>query len=126
MLDLLKLAAEVAVSKGDTHRNFLLGAVAIRKDQAIVRSANGSAYMPCPSAHAETRILKKCGRGATIYVARIARKDGCMALARPCNGCWMMMRHYDVSKCYYTINNKEFGVITFGNGSFTERIKKDI
>lgn len=124
MHELLRLAAEVAVSKNDTHRNFLLGAVAVRRDQAIVKSSNGSAYVPYPSAHAEARVCRKAGLGSTIYVARIARKDGCLALARPCNGCWMIMRNHRVRKCYYTISETEYGIITFGDGSFVERIKK--
>lgn len=127
MLNLLLEAAKVAVNNGDQTRSFCLGAIAIRRDQAVVRSHNGSAYVPYGPAHAERRCLAKAGRGAELYVARVARRDAKLALARPCNGCWLFMRRHCVTRCYYTISENEYGIITFGgNGSdaFTERVKK--
>lgn len=121
MLKLLKEAARVAVSSADDHRAFFLGAVAVREDQAIVKSANGASPGPDRTVHAEARALKKAGYGATVYVARVARKDGKLALARPCNNCWTAMKRAHVTKCYYTISENEYGIITFDND--TERTK---
>lgn len=123
MIDLLKLAAKVATPKCESKRSFYLGAVAVRRDQTVVKSSNGSSFSPFGPAHAEARVLKKAGHGATIYVARVTRKDGALTLSRPCNGCWLLMKSQYVAKCYYTISETEYGIIVFNNNSFTERVK---
>ena len=63
--DNFTLAKEVAASAGDhDKRSFLLGAVAIRQDGAVVRSPNGAQFSSAghsdfrilPNAHAEYRV----------------------------------------------------------------------
>lgn len=128
MLHLLLEAAKIATNSGDRGRCFLLGAIGVRQDQAIVRAHNGMVYIPQPSAHAERRCLKKAGYGCTIYVARIVKLNGSLGLARPCNNCWLAMQRQGVVRCYYTISNTEYGVITFGQNkdSYTERVRQTI
>jgi len=124
MLPLLRRAADVAVNQGEEGRSFLLGAVAIRRDQAVVQSSNGIGYFPCKLAHAEARVLKKAGKNSIVYVARVSRKDGSLVLARPCESCQSMMIRSCVKKCYYTISDNEYGVMVFqNNNTFSERIK---
>src|SRR5690554_3819666 len=105
---MLELAARVALS-GRDNRNFKLGCVARRKDGAIVYSVNELIRFPTPSAHAEARVLKKSGRGATLWVARIT-KDSTWTIARPCARCQAKIRNMNVQKVYYTIAPNEFGV----------------
>jgi tRNA(Arg) A34 adenosine deaminase TadA len=122
MLTLLRLAAEIAVSSGDEARSFVLGAVAVRnRDGVIVRSTNGSAYFPYGPAHAEARVLKKAGKHAVIYVARVSRRDGKLTMSRPCSGCQELMKSLKVRKCFYTISENEYGIIEFDNNEIFER-----
>jgi cytidine deaminase len=105
MLALLELAAEVADRFADVKRKAFVGAVAIRQDGVLVSSRNLSTIMPSmrvPSIHAERRVLKKAGIGAIVYVARVKR-DGTLALARPCPTCRAMLRSRRIKLVYYTI-----------------------
>ncbi len=124
MLNFLKLAGEVALTDDvNDKRNFWLGAVAIRKDGAIVKSRNGAVianhmgegYCSFPPAHAEARALKKAGQGSILYVARVSRKDRRLALARPCVDCMGLLKAFNVLKCYYTISPYEYGIIDLEN-----------
>ncbi len=123
-IDMLKLAGTKALSKceDDDIRHFFLGAVAVREDGTIVHSRNGSAPSPSPDAHAEARICRKSGYGATIYVSRIRRDTGEYGMARPCKNCQEKMKNYGIKKCYFTISSNEIGVIYFDN-SLSERTK---
>ena len=103
-------AAKRVAFNGDSKRKFKLGAIGIRQDGAIVSACNLPDRAPSPHAHAEARVLKKLGRGGTIYVVRIL-SDGSFANARPCKTCQMLMRSHNVVKCYYSINDCEYGVL---------------
>lgn len=105
----LDLAAKIALGKSD-NKHFLLGAVAERNDGAIVISTNVRTPDANHGAHAETRILKKAGAGATIWLARIDRK-GQWAMSRPCHRCQILLKNKRVRRVYYTISPGEYGVL---------------
>lgn len=110
MLKLLLTAAEVADIKTDRHRKAFLGAVAIRRDGVLVYSRNSSLQDPdkrFPHAHAERRLMRKSGYGATVYVSRVLR-DGHLALAKPCGYCMAALRAYGVEMVYYTISDTQW------------------
>ncbi len=111
----LELAAETAKLNTDLRRH-CLGAVAIRKDGAIVTSRNGSIYMgreTCgyPQGHAEFRCLQKAGIGAIFFVARV-KNGGDLGLAKPCPFCQSLLSR-KVSKVFYTINNDNYGILNW-------------
>jgi len=93
------------------NRTFLLGAVGVRNDGVIVSSSNIAAPDYAPEHHAETRLVRKMTPGSTVWVARVAKKDGNWAMARPCAGCEMRLRRAGVKKVVYTIGPNEWGVI---------------
>jgi len=62
-----KMAGSIATSKKD-RRTYLLGAVAIRGDGCIVKSANGPSPVPAREAHAEYKLCKKLDHGATVLL----------------------------------------------------------
>lgn len=124
-IDMLKLAGRKALSKlnnDEDLRHFFLGAVAKREDGTIVHSRNGSAPAPSPDAHAEARVCRKAGKGATVYVARIRRDTGEFGMARPCIRCQEKMKNFGVKKCYFTVSSHEIGIIVFDN-SLKEKTK---
>ena len=111
MLKLLLTAAEVARPDTDRMRKAFVGAVALRRDRVLVYSRNGSTAAnsaKIPSVHAERRLLRKCGNGAEVYVARVLR-DGHLALAKPCPYCRASLRAQGVEMVYYTISDDEWG-----------------
>jgi tRNA(Arg) A34 adenosine deaminase TadA len=107
MLSLLQVASQVADLTADPCRKAIIGAVAVRKDGVMVASRNGSAKDKCPSIHAEIRALRKSGFGATVYVSRIKR-DGSLAMAKPCPYCMAALRARGVEMVYYTVSNTEW------------------
>ena len=112
-------AKEVALSKKD-RRNFYLGAIGIRSDGAVVSSTNGPAVMmdddkgrkkSFPQAHAEYRLARKLDVDAVVFVCRVKRGSKKIGLARPCEDCQRVLKAVGVKKVYYTINNREYGVL---------------
>lgn len=110
---MLASAASAAIRNKDT-RTFLLGAIGLRADGVFVSSRN----IPAPEAtfecmhHAEARLARKLTPGSTVWVARVARKDGFWAMAKPCRGCERRLRIAGVSRIVYTIGPNEWGVIS--------------
>ena len=106
-----KLAKQVA-TKGDkrVRRQFRLGAVGIRSDGAIVTANNLPSQGPERRAHAEARLTRKLDFGSEVFVVRITRK-GYLTSARPCRPCLHALRNRGIKRCYYSINEYEFGVI---------------
>ena len=116
-------AALFALARKD-ERAYLLGALAIRKDGAIVKARNSPSRLETnPEVHAESKICKKLDKGAVVYVSRV-NKSGNFAMARPCKHCMRKLRNKQVKKVYYTINNYEWGVIDL-NGK-VERKRKSV
>ena len=108
---LLEFAAARALRGLRSHiqKNYLLAAVIVRKDGAIVVSTNAVTQNPNPSAHAEARALKKADFGAELYVARVIR-DGTWVMAKPCKTCQALIRAKGIRKVYYTISPDNYGV----------------
>lgn len=119
-----EIAAKTAESKID-QRHFLLGAVAIRADGAIVKSLN----RPCQNrnrlAHAEKLITRKLDYGSTVYVARVRLDNGTFGMARPCPDCLKAMISMNVKKIYYTISSIEFGTIYLQNREIVKETVKE-
>jgi len=118
MLPFLLEAAKAALTAAPVDkRNFMLGAVGIRKDGAIVSAKNGAVisstyedYRIISDAHAEIRCLRKLGKGGILYVSRVLKKDGSLAMASPCNGCRLRIRAAKVQRVYYTVNDRQYGI----------------
>lgn len=104
------LATRVANGKRD-NRSFKLGALGIRSDGVIVASPNAPCPIPERRAHAEYRIASKLTPNSVVYVVRILRFDGSLALSRPCNDCQKVLVSRGVSKVYYSISPNEFGIM---------------
>ena len=118
MIEMFEKAAEMAIAGGDQNRNFLHGAIGVRKDGATVVARNGSVYSteidcyyPIPEAHAEVRLLRKLGAGGTMYVARVSRKDGSFVMSRPCSICSIFIRSKRTERVFYTIDKNTYGLL---------------
>lgn len=113
------LAAKAAVPPhlDNDPRGFLLGAVGLRRDGKLVSTKNGAVhatdtnnYRPIAWSHAESRLCRKLGRGGIVYVARIARKDRSLVMARPCGTCERILKAYATEKVFYSINSEYYGI----------------
>lgn len=121
---MLRLAADVAAACRATGKTYRIGAVAIRnRDRVLVKAFNGMTYKPCGFAHAEARALRKAGLGATLYVSRISWGEEKLAMARPCNKCFALLKSFQVKRCVYSIDENSYGVIEFKNNVPSERVK---
>ena len=118
MLEMLLFAAKIALpDEENDNRGFWLGCVGLRSDGTLVFSKNGSVfstitenYQLLPGSHAECRVLRKMDWGGTLYVARVARKDRTIAMARPCPICQVKIKAKGIKKVYYSINPTQWGV----------------
>ncbi len=119
MQNLLFQASQVALPSTDKdYRDYWLGCVGVREDGAIVSAKNGAAEFhttvrSChllPDSHAEGRVLRKLGKCGNIFVARVSKKDGSLAMAMPCPMCQIRIRSFKVKKVHYTINPHQYGV----------------
>jgi len=102
-------AAQVAIKSCDLRtdkRNYLLGAIGVR-----VKSKNIAATDCVPDHHAEARLSRKLTPKSTVWVARVTRKNGSWAMARPCRNCENKLRAIGVKRIVYTISPGEWGVI---------------
>jgi len=104
-----RLAKCVAI-RGRSTRHYRLGAVGIRQDGTIVTANNICTRCPESRAHAEARLTRKLDYNSIVYVVRVL-SDGTFAMAKPCRNCQKIMRLRGVKRCYYTINNAEYGVM---------------
>jgi len=109
-----EIAGRIAQQKKD-RRTYLLGAIGIRSDGAMVFAQNGPTESPNPLAHAENRLSKKLDYGATVYVARVRICDGQFAMAKPCPNCRRILKSRGVKKVMYTIGPDEYGVLNLDN-----------
>lgn len=119
MLDLITLAARVAVSPDPNDpRGFLVGSVGVRKDGTVVSARNGAViatdvtgrWRSFPQAHAEARCVKKMDHGGEVYVARVSRGDGRLLMSRPCRTCQRALLSRGVKRVYYSVSETEYGV----------------
>lgn len=107
---LLDLAAKVSRLKDDT-RTYFHGCVGVRKDGVIVSACNGTAREQQPKHHAEARVLRKMGKGGTLYVVRTTA-DGKWADSHPCVECQKRIRSHKVKIVYFS------GSTTDGNNAY--------
>ena len=119
MHPILMSASKIAIPNNKLDkRSFWLGAIGLRSDGVSVCSKNGAsafstsveAYHFTPHSHAEGRVVRKLGKHGIVYVARVARKDKTLAMARPCSMCRILLRSYKVKKVFYTIDNNHYGI----------------
>lgn len=108
-----EIAKDSAICKEKIdYRNFMIGAVGIRADGAIVRARNSADRAYCPTGHAEAKLVKKLDKGAVVFVCRV-RKSGEFGLAKPCKSCETILRNKGIKEVYYSINDDEFGKLQF-------------
>ncbi len=111
---MLAVAAREATRGNDRfgeRRQFMIGAVGIRKDGVMVYSRNVASAEPAPNHHAETRLVRKMTPGSVVWVARIAKGTGGWAMARPCPNCQRRLKAAGVEKVVYTIGPGEWGTM---------------
>lgn len=108
--DYLYRCAEIA-SRISSDQRFRLVALARRSDGCLVAARNGSSIQPNPASHAEARVLKKIDETTTIYVARVTKGSGELAMARPCVDCQRKMRRRGVEVCVFSISERAYGVM---------------
>lgn len=110
ILTFFEIAAKIATSKND-RRTFLLGAIGIRNDGAMVHSLNSPAENKNRMAHAECKLCRKLDYGTKeVYVARVRTDNYEFAMARPCYSCRKILKSKKVGKVFYTINNNQYGI----------------
>ena len=83
-----------------------IGASARRSDGVIVSSHNGRGRTPIPHGHAEVRLARKLDVGARVIVIRL-KKDGSLAMARPCANCERRLRLAGVGVIWYSDDRGE-------------------
>jgi len=106
-MKMLNKAARLAY-ESNHEKNFLIACIGKRKDGVFVQSDNSLVKDPSPCQHAEAKVLRKTGKGATLWIARVLR-NGTWAMSKPCKNCQKLIRNMNVKKVYYTISHKEYG-----------------
>lgn len=106
VLKYLELAAKVSRLKDDD-RTYYHGAVGIRRDGVLVAAANGNPRKPEPKHHCEYRLLRKLGKGGTVFLVR-TNAAGLWADTTPCTHCQNALRARKVSRCYYSTGPEQW------------------
>lgn len=109
-----EIAGEIASKRKDM-RSFLLAAVGVRSDGAMVHAVNGHSQMPERTAHAEARLCKKLDVGSEIFICRIRLLNGSFALSKPCRNCEKMLRTCGVKRVYYTTGADTYDCLILNN-----------
>lgn len=101
----------IKVAERSTHKRYMMGCVIVQRDEIIAKGFQHSGTWRMRelfSMHAELHALfnlrHKRGqlRGATIYVAGIARKSGNFVPAIPCICCATALIHANILLVHYT------------------------
>ena len=65
--------------------------------------------------------------GATIYVARVYRKEGkAPAMARPCQMCRTILLTHGIKKAFYTIDENYYGKLVISNNGICRDVIYEI
>lgn len=107
-----KMAIEAAKIKGKDIRRCRFGVIGLRKDGKIIRSKNMPFKNKNYKIHAEYRLCAKLDLYSIVFVVRV-RRDNKLTLAKPCDNCIKAMKLKKVRKCFYSINENEYGVLHF-------------
>lgn len=67
----------------------------------MVTSVNRATCEPNPACHAESRVLRKAGKRATLWVLRFTR-DGKLSMAKPCESCETLIRMQQVREVNFS------------------------
>lgn len=113
MLAMAARAAMLGQFRPHERRQFILGAVGVRNDGVLVESRNIASPIPAPEHHAETRLARKLTPGSEVWVARVSKRTGGWAMAKPCPNCERRLRLAGVERVVYTIGDDEWGVLSF-------------
>jgi hypothetical protein len=105
-------ARKYAIKRKDS-RNYLFGAVGVRRDGTKVFSRNGVNREKDFRGHAEARLCRKLDIGSVVWVVRVSRENGTFGFARPCRHCQKILRCTGVKKCFYSVSEYEHGVLEF-------------
>ncbi len=112
---MLQEAAIVSRLRNDDRR-FYIGAIGLRSDGTRVIAWNGNPKEPTRQHHCEYRLSRKLDRDSVVFITRTLSLGGkgLLGLARPCNDCQKVLSSKGVARAYYSINDSEWGCISFG------------
>lgn len=116
IFNFFEIAGRTAASKKD-RRAYLVGAIGIRHDGAMVRSLNAPTELRNRRAHAECKLCRKLDYYAEVYVARVKLLDGKFGMSRPCNSCRKILTTKKVRKVFYTIDENYYGILDLTNNN---------
>ena len=98
------------LSNKSTHHQHKIGAVIVKKNRVISVGFNKlktspRSNHPWKSIHSELDAIldvpRKDLKGSSIYVYR-EKRDGSLAMARPCEFCLQLIKEVGIDKLYYT------------------------
>ena len=105
----LRLALGVAIAGRTKEKSHHLGAIGIRQDGSVVSSHNTRSLNRNGLVHAESKVIRKAGRGCTLYIVRVAANNK-MTMGKPCQICQRVIKQNKVKKVVYSISENEYGV----------------
>ncbi len=111
------MAVKLARGQETHNKHFMLSGVAKRFDGSLLVSSNIRTAHPIHAAHAECRVLKRAGMGATLWVARVDRNNN-ICNSKPCKQCEQLCKNMAVKRVYYTLSGygdevHEYGCLEF-------------
>ena len=108
------MAVRLARGQGNpNNKHFMLSAVGKRYDGSLLISSNIRTAHPIHHAHAEHRLLRKAGYGATLWIARVDR-NGNICIAKPCERCEALCKNMKVKRVFYSISGIGEDVFEYG------------
>ncbi|SRR5260221_8696209 len=113
----MEMAVQLAYGQNSENKHFMLSVVAKRADGSLLVSSNIRTAHPIHHAHAEHRVLRKAGHGATLWVARVDRNLN-ICNSKPCQKCEAFCRNMRVKRVFYSVSGyknqiHEYGCLEF-------------
>lgn len=105
-------AAKLALTDVEK-KDWLHAAVGIRTDGAVVYARNHTVAIPTPSAHAETRLIRKLDKGAPLVIVVRVDKQGVWKMSKPCRNCQTALKNKGVRRVLYTTGDGEWDQMKF-------------